>query len=565
MKKRIFILISLIFFNNANLSFSVERIDDINDNYYRPSFRSACNKILSGGLCYIVFENSYNYSAENESIPGQALSEVGLSVGYQMLVEGTFEFLHWGYHKFRNHCYRTYNFMDLSRQQRQSSDDIRPPKIHKNHEFCWNKTVNLTRSLTNSIFSVNSMVLALINENALIRSGNFLKFSFDDCSHEATLLGCYPIMIHGFTCLALASVAYNAKEFYDSCTQTEIRQGDRPFMGAISGYAKMIAGGQVFAFYPPRQIYTLLDTATGKTFNVTIGSPLGEYIHDTLVFYGAYQLFSNGFQMLTNSRNLIMGNAKVLIESISSKDTVQNSALGTNPSAFSLPETPKQNPRRNRSREERSMPTHSPQGGKTAVVVPQTPPEFTEQTQQKEEKRESKKGKIKTKGTPNLFKGSAPSRNKNPKSLHQGAREDIPNGEGASLSQMNNPARQEMLTLINDLRKFNAVKETRIEDLLSQTRKFLQGSIHNIDGSERAIVFYRGDQRISIKFEGPHGTDGSVYQGWKLKRVLNAIETAYMYNWDEESIRKYMTDHSITRFYQVPVHLSSILWTRPHI
>lgn len=73
----------------------------------------------------------------------------------------------------------------------------------------------------------------------------------------------------------------------------------------------------------------------------------------------------------------------------------------------------------------------------------------------------------------------------------------------------------------------------------------------------------RGNNRISIKYETPH--PANIYEGFKLKRVLNSMETALKYNWDEESIRQYMKDHDINRFYRIPKDLLSVLWTRPDI
>ena len=123
--------------------------------------------------------------------------------------------------------------------------------------------------------------------------------------------------------------------------------------------------------------------------------------------------------------------------------------------------------------------------------------------------------------------------------------------------------REETLRTVNELRKFNAIKEKYINTLLSETCHLLNGAINHIDGNEFAIVFYRGLQKISIKYETPHGTDNSNYQGYKLKRVLNAIETSHMYDWDEGSIREYMEKNDIDRFYLIPKKLLSILWTRP--
>ncbi len=536
MKIYSYCVIAFIFFINASASCEEKYR---NDHYYRPSLTSACQKIVLGGMSYVVFETSYK-SFENQNILGHAACDLGLSVGYKMILDGTFELLHWGYHRFQNQRYRTDNLKKLTLHKKRSSEDIRPLKIQYQDEFTWNKTINITRSLTSLPFVLNFLAQSLKNEYLFMKYGSSLEqFIIDNPSVELTFAGHHPILLHSFTCLNILSVAYNLHELYKSYKQEEIQQGDRPFMGVMSGLSKIFAGPQVFDYYPARQILTLLDPATSQIYTVTTGSAFGEYIHDTLVFYGTYQFCSNSFEMVKNAKNFILGQTNILIEdmqpsiSSTSLQTPQRKTTRTN-----------RLPRKSRQK----LPPPSEEGYHTypLEITPlgQTPSDNPKLKTKKKTRNPADPSKI------NLYK--------NPVKETQAP--DIVN---LAARGVNPTKRKETLHTVNELRKFNAVKETYINALLSETCHLLNGTINRIDGNEFAIVFYRGLQKISIKYEAPHGTDNSNYQGYKLKRVLNAIETSHMYDWDEGSIHKYMKKNSIDRFYQIPNNLLHILWTRP--
>ena len=230
MKIYLHCLTSFIFFINASAS-TEEKCR--NDHYYHPSLMSACQKIVLGGMSYVVFENSYK-RFENQNILGHAACDLGLAVGYKMILDGTFEFLHWGYHRFQNHRYRTDNLKKLPLRQKRGSEDIRPSRIQHQDEFTWNKTTNIIRSLTNLPFVLNFLALSLKNEYLCMSYGNSLEqFIIDNPSTELTFAAHHPILLHGFTCLNIFSVAYNVHELYKSYKQEEILQGDPPMAIAL--------------------------------------------------------------------------------------------------------------------------------------------------------------------------------------------------------------------------------------------------------------------------------------------------------------------------------------------
>jgi hypothetical protein len=377
----------------------------------------------------------------------------------------------------------------------------------------------------------------LEGELFLIKQGlNPLLFNVDNCEYNS-FGRCHPIFITGSTCLGLASAAYNFFELYQSFKQRELRQGDRPFMGAMAGWSEIILGSRVFQFYPARQIITGMDPTTGKIHKIILGSAFGEYLHDFLVFHGEYQLFSYTFQMLKNIKNLVRGNPSVLIESVTPQEIL---AIQNSPKPLS-------------NKREKKLKQYTSTDNKTTYSIQNV----TETTLPTESQTVviRKEPKLKRRGIPDISKSTkAPTYERTSSKV-----------DNELINSNNDILRIEALNSINELRRFNAVKKKYINALLSDTCKFVDGSIHHIDGSESAIVLHRELQRVSVKYERPHGADNGVYKGYKLKRVLNAIETAYMYDWDEQSILNYMNNYGIKRIYQVPNNLLYILWTRPDL
>lgn len=367
---------------------------------------------------------------------------------------------------------------------------------------------------------------------ALNNGLNPFSFNTDTCS-SGKLIDCHPIVLTGMSFLAVVSVGYNLNELYQSFKQKNLRQGDSPLIGVISGLSENIIGAQVYNYYGPPQILTYVDS-WGRPYKVFVGNAVGEYLHDFFVFHGSYQLYSNCLQMLKNNYNLVKSKPGLKIEKISSKKI---SSLQTTVS----------------SKKDRGRPTYY-QDTESDSVYPQSSLEKNSQEEATHlESEQPKKIKVKRRGIVDPSKMKTPENNL----LLEAYETTVP--------QAIYGEREKGLDSIKDLRKFNAGKQTYINALLSDTCKFLDGRISPVDGNEYAIVFYRGSQKISLKYEIPHGADGNVYKAYKLKRVLNAMETAYMYNWDEHSILNYMATNNISRVQQIPHNLLYILWTRPDL
>ncbi|MGN6670862.1 MAG: hypothetical protein ACTHJ4_04920, partial [Candidatus Nucleicultricaceae bacterium] len=116
------------------------------------------------------------------------------------------------------------------------------------------------------------------------------------------------------------------------------------------------------------------------------------------------------------------------------------------------------------------------------------------------------------------------------------------------------------LQQINECRRYNTVKKAYIDTLLKDTCKFVDGCIESSDANGRYIVLIKGDRAVKIFYEEPHGKSSSDYTGYKLKRVLNAMETAYAYRWTEEGVRAYLTSIGQDTFYTIPKQMLHILW-----
>src|SRR5262249_1244216 len=152
-----------------------------------------------------------------------------------LMVGGFFEFLHWFYHGTLNDLYGCNNSEHQYSHKGFAShfinaEDSRPLSTQLKHELTWNKTVNVTRALTSLPFSINFLAQSLMNRAA---------FKYDSVFDD----GFY---ISG----AIVSTAYYLHELYAAYNQKEIRQGDVPSMGAISGWFKIVSARQILAFSP---------------------------------------------------------------------------------------------------------------------------------------------------------------------------------------------------------------------------------------------------------------------------------------------------------------------------
>lgn len=516
MKKYLYSVLILFIFTSPGIS-SDEYLEG---GYYRPSLKSACNQVVAGFVLHTISGYGMTYY-ENNNAFGQYLVGLCRGIGLQLMVDGFFEFLHWTYHSTLN------DFYGMSHGSRQSSNrglvshfinevDERPVSMQLQHELYWNKTVNITRALTSLPFAVNCIALSL--KNRAVLTNNFIF------SRESLL------------CCEIVSTAYNLAELYQAYNQKGLRPGDIPSMGAISGLCKLASVPQVFSFYP-------------------CGSNWGPYTKFGLELFGNYQLYSFFPRAMNNIRILLRGKATVSIETVQpniclkkAKPTSEQKISAEKSQIQSMPYKKRYiKKEKNLSRED--VQTTSEEN---VYISDHLERSYFQSSQEVDEYLKPKE-KIKTRGISNPPKNLEDSPKKST-SLMIG---------GPDPTHNNEDKRKNILGQVNELQKRSSVKEKQINILLNKTCQFIEGETQSIDGSEFAIVFQRGNKRISIKYETCH--PDNVYDGFKLKRVLNAMETALMYNWDEQSIRQYMENHSITRFYRIPQNLLHVLWSRPDI
>lgn len=98
MKKRLFFLFlagSLISSHACLSSGNIEE-EGPYGHYYKPSLTSAVINIFWGGACCLAAEVAHNDYNKNFGIPVQVGVEVGLALGYKMVIDDGAELLHWG-------------------------------------------------------------------------------------------------------------------------------------------------------------------------------------------------------------------------------------------------------------------------------------------------------------------------------------------------------------------------------------------------------------------------------------------------------------------------------------
>lgn len=526
MIKKLFLIIVIIFFMNPGIS--CEKFQE--QEYYRPSLGSACYQMATGLALHFTSGYGLNYFHENNNGIGEQISGFGRGVACQLMADGFFEFVHWSYHSTLNE----WHWLIAQQEDRgltaflmSDVQDFRPQALQLQQEVLWNKGTTITRALTSIPFSVGFVAQSFMNRSALQYNSIF--------EHDL------------FVCGGIFSTGYYLCELYSVYNQKGLRQGDIPSMGALAGWFKIVAAPQAFTFFP-------------------IGSKWGRHTTFTLVFLGCAQVYSALAQTIRNARNLMKGRTTVTIINRPSK-TLETAILKQtllSLTTMKKPQIPSDwtNKRENNKtkrpktiqslvRENLLQMAIEEEEAKKNEIISTT---FAKSSSQETYEYSKLKEKVKKKGVSNPPKSSdAHDKKSNSRTLDR----------FVTSRDVREKSKKIILGNINQLMTFNAVKEVKINKLLGDTCKIIDGKTKKIDGSEFAIVFDRGNSRISIKYETPH--PASIYEGYKLKTVLNAMETSLMYGRDEQTIRDYMKQHNINRFYSIPKNLLSVLWTRPGI
>jgi hypothetical protein len=156
--------------------------------------------------------------------------------------------------------------------------------------------------------------------------------------------------------------------------------------------------------------------------------------------------------------------------------------------------------------------------------------------------------KIKTTGVSDLSKASENliRRISNPPSVHK-------------VELFNKAIREAGLKRIEELRKKNPIKDTIIDKELNMAAKFLGGEIINGSKNTRKLVWIRGKNRFSMNSEAPHGNDSSNYTGNRRDRILNVLESGYLFDLNEKFVVNYIEKHNFYKLYRLEKFLYFVL------
>ncbi|MBA3813568.1 MAG: hypothetical protein H0X26_03625 [Alphaproteobacteria bacterium] len=120
-----------------------------------------------------------------------------------------------------------------------------------------------------------------------------------------------------------------------------------------------------------------------------------------------------------------------------------------------------------------------------------------------------------------------------------------------------------MLKDILLMRLDNSVPKHNIKAMYGRAAKFVKGTVKE-DGNKVTISWVRGERERSVLFEMTHNQKNekaSVFKGYKLKRVLDALEQTYLDGWDKENIIAHLNGRF--KLYNLSYDCLKILWTSP--
>ena len=148
---------------------------------------------------------------------------------------------------------------------------------------------------------------------------------------------------------------------------------------------------------------------------------------------------------------------------------------------------------------------------------------------------------------------------------------DIPNKtqykQNTEAQDVNERDRKLALNHLQTLRTKDTLKKREVNEELSKLFRLLPNtSLETAGHNKKAIILhFENGRKFKIVYEEPHqqrNADADEYKGYRKDRVLDALQVAYLYGWDEQKIRNFLSQNSIIHFYNLPEFLIHILWTR---
>ena len=508
-----------------------------------PSITSSLTKIAAGTAFALIGDYLYPHEQRNNTTQ-QFISEGPSIIGHTLIMNGIYDLAHWGYHKYMSIVWGS--SAKKGRKTRQPTV-IQQKEVEQRVSHSWNRIstgCQIGISLINSAFGAYYFG----QTTSQIILGNLETSSYLWLTHP---------IIFSASCAALYHSAKSAKTYLRN---KDIVDYEPPVLSIISGLGQGIAGSYITNTYGAS--YTTIGASEAKDC-LRLGFTPTRYI-DSRSFDDPSNLIQSGFFgqngywqcvradgsfVCTHTGELLTfcSESKVLqalkqiainaVDSFRARAIVQTSLEEATPRTYES-ETPiiKGNTRTSRPLTSNASWTGNNSyygSGNSGLPKRYIPP--------------AHKDKIKTRGTP--WK-------------HDDTEEHRDNQEHIDLQSYNleGSVHYQALQQINQCRRFNTVKKAYIDTLLSKTCKFVNGYLENDPATGKNIVLTKNDRTVRIFYEEPHGKSSCDYTGYKLKRVLNAMETAYAYRWTEDGIRAYLAKVGRDAFYTVPQNMLAALW-----
>jgi hypothetical protein len=319
------------------------------------------------------------------------------------------------------------------------------------------------------------------------------------------------INIVTFPLLSVGAV-YNCAELLLSLASPDPRRNNPPVIALINASAGLGTTKLLIQYIPGFQ--TAMDTSfTREQFESHSSVQLAHLINRAPM----YQVYKNLYQIILNCRDLFNQTIdSVRIEEVNEQDHIHT------------PATPPQSPA--------SSTVLNSRPPSSVVESTTRSPGLLYRYEQSKSEHESERllaraPKKKTKG----INGVAQAEDLQPDTKEF--------AEAVQPYEINE--RELRLSEVSDLRNFSQVKKRVINGHFERlARELPQGSIQEIDGSEFQLHWTWQNRHYRLKYEVPHGVDGTQYKGRKLAKAINVLQVAYLWGLKRQKREDYLNAHS---------------------
>lgn len=386
----------------------------------------------------------------------------------------------------------------------------------------------------------------LNNLGELVSEGfNPFSLSSEGMSCSSSTVLCRPLTTPVFLAVYMATLGYNLRELsFVTNPSSFIERGDVPFFNFFNGY-NIIGFSAAFIRMQGIDVQELetirILSKQLREINKLLGSPdiYDQYVGQLSKFdlniyyiirnYGNYQVFESALLTLKNLFFYFRDRPYIeVVEDASPASFLRGSGK-----------------REKREFNNSPLPRLS-MGGNPEPKEMNDLPELQEK--EKPKAFENIKQKNKTRGVPDTRRSKGKEKFKSTRK-----------GERLVEKTTDDNMRKQGLENLKSLRDEYPVKVSTIDKAIGGLQKFLKAEVVFGDGNERHLQWELNNKKYFIKYEIPHGKDGSVYKGNKLNRILNILEVGYLVGLNEEQINSYIEENQRYNLLRFPKFLHFLI------